>query len=101
MDGVLSAGFQNTGVTYTLIGLGWILAGVFYANIGYRLGRKHEAPNDGCLLQIGCQVAVLIGGAVFYFFAPFPWCILTSIVGAFFAPAALCLMFDRKMTELK
>ncbi|MER3496450.1 MAG: hypothetical protein C4320_06490, partial [Armatimonadota bacterium] len=62
-----------------------------------RLGRRYDAPNDGCLLGFACVMLTLIGGAIGLLTVGFPWYILTSAAGAVLMPGLACLIFARRM----
>ena len=85
------------GGAYGVLGLLWVGAGAFFANYAARLGRRYDAPNDGCLLGFATQVLVIIGGALGLLSLPFPWHVVTAGVGAIGLPWLLCIYFRYKM----
>lgn len=85
------------GGAYGTLGVLWIVTAVAYAMYAGRLGRRFDAPNDGCLLGFACQVLLITGGAVGLRLAEFPWFILTAAAGAVLTPGLACLIFARRM----
>lgn len=87
------------GGAYGALALTWLLAAVGYGQYAARLGRRYDAPNDGCLLLFACQMLLVIGGAVGLLLVAFPYNLLTAVAGAFLFPGLACLFFRRRMRE--
>lgn len=89
----------SSGGAYALLAFIWIGAAVGFGNYGYRLGRRFDSPNDGCLLTAATQVLVLIGGSAGFLVSGFPWYLLTSAIGAVTFPGLACLYFAWRMRK--
>lgn len=84
-----------------MLGVVWVVAAVSYALYAGKLGRRFDAPNDGCLLGFACQVLLItfggLGIAAGERYLTFPWSLLTGIAGAVLVPGLACLIFARRM----
>ena len=86
-----------SGGAYGTLALVWLLAAVGYGQYAARLGRRYDAPNDGCLLLFACQMLLVIGGALGLLATDFPWNVITATIGATLLPWLACLFFRRRM----
>ena len=80
-----------------ILGVGWIIGAVAFSLYAGKLGRRYDAPNDGCLLGFACQVLLITGGAIGFLLSVFPWHLLTAAAGAIVLPSVACLVFARRM----
>lgn len=91
----------SNGGAYGTLGVVWIIAAVGFALYAGKLGRRYDAPNDGCLLGFANQVLLITSGAVGITLGdrllPFPWFMLTGIAGGLLAPLIACFVFTRRM----
>ncbi len=90
-----------SGGAYGTLALVWLVAAVGYGAYAARLGRRYDAPNDGCLLNFACQMLLLLGGAAGLLLFGFPWYLLTSTLGAVLLPGLACLFFQGRMRPWK
>lgn len=89
------------GGAYGLLATLWVVAAISYVMLAGKLGRRFDAPNDGCLLGFALQVLLItfggLGIAMGLRYLPFPWFLLTGAAGAVLVPALACLVFNRRM----
>ena len=87
----------GSGGTYAIIAVIWIASAVGFGNYAYRLGRRHDSPNDGCLLTVATQLLTFFGGALGLLLGKFPYFIITSGIGAIVCPFLGCAYFSWRM----
>lgn len=86
---------------YAFVFVAWLASSVTFTLIAKSLGTRFRAENDGCLLTIGVQVAVLVGGAAGLLLFPYPYNIVASMTGALMAPGFLCGFFYASLSRSK
>ncbi len=86
---------------YAFVFVAWLVGSVTFTLIAKSLGSKFRAENDGCLLSIGVQVTVLVGGAAGLLAFPYPYNIVASMVGALAFPGLLCGFFYASLARSK
>ena len=86
---------------YAFVFIAWLVSSVTFTLMARALGSKFGAENDGCLLIIGVQVTVLLGGAAGLLAFSYPYNIVASMVGGLAFPGILCGFFYASLARSK